>query len=113
MTKPLGHYSHDIPFECTGLVDFFRKPREPIPKSQNKFKHLENKENPNIGFNQINESFVNEPPFCKLLSSRIVELNKIVDKENLFTKIKETIVIELKFEILQNENVVIPSIYNK
>ena len=102
----LRYYSIDIPFECTTIVEFFREPKNPIPRSNSSYKDAKNK------LNQISEEFFNEPPFCKLLSSKIVGLDETIERQSFFTEIKLNMNIKLQFEILQNQNVSISSVFN-
>lgn len=74
----LRNYSIDIPFEGTTVVEFFRVPKEPISKTNNEF---ETSEYTKSKFNQISQEFFNEPPLCKLLSSKILELNETIEAE--------------------------------
>ena len=124
--EDIRNYSLDIPFECTTIVNFFKKPQTPFLNTKKDFKYGSEKDISRdnfmeLKFNQIIEEFFNEPPFCKLLSSRIVELNELINpkpsssielsfKENSFLQIEEKMVIELKLEVLQNQNVLINSI---
>jgi hypothetical protein len=126
--EDIRNYSLDIPFECTTIVNFFKKPQTPFLNTKKDFKYSSEKDISRdtfmeLKFNQIIEEFFNEPPFCKLLSSRIVELNELISpkppssidlsfKENLFIQINEKMVIELKLEVLQNQNVLINSVTN-
>lgn len=88
-----------LPFECSTAVVFFTQPLDPIAST----KELS-------GFNQINQEFLNENPFCKLLSSKIIEFDESIDsKESKKTsiQIQEKMIIELRLEVLQNQPIVI------
>ncbi len=110
--EQVHYYKIDIPFECSTAVSFFTKPLEP---TMNTNEILQYGEKNLLEFNQISEEFFNEVPFCKLLSSKIVESNRYLDSnkvENGYTKIQENMTIELKIEVLQNQPVVIPPSIN-
>lgn len=97
----------DIPFECSTAVDFFTKPMDPIENTKELFQYNDMDLSE---FHQISEKFFNEIPFCKLLSTQIVEFNELIHSKNstnLFIQIQEQMVIEIKIEVLQNQPVVI------
>ena len=124
----IHHCTEDTPFECSTSVTFFKQPLELHTNTRKGFQYLkeENLSNSNndgknkltLGdfskFNQVSEEFFNELPFCKLISSRIVEFDEFIShfEEKFFIQIKEKMVIEIKLEIIQNINVVIPPIIN-
>lgn len=109
----VNHYTVNIPFECSTAVSFFTEPLGPIMSTKEILQHGEKDL---FEFNQINESFYNEKPFCKLLSSKITEYNKCLDSdksEKKFTHIHENMAIELEIEVLQNQPVAIPPFIGK
>ena len=103
----VGNYTVDIPFECSTDVNFFTQPLDPIENTKEMFQYLES----NLStFHQISEEFFNELPFCKLLSSKIVEFDeciKLKDSKNEFIQIQEKMVVQIRLEVLQNQAVVI------
>ncbi|WP_352404737.1 CsxC family protein [Sporanaerobacter acetigenes] len=133
----IHHCTVDTPFECSTSVNFFIEPLKPLQNTKQEFQYLKEeifskkafaeKDKSLLGdfseFNQVSEEFFNECPFCKLLSSRIVEFDELINnfpqlniefpyKEKFFIQIEEKMVIEIKLEIIQNINVVIPPIIN-
>lgn len=118
-----NHYTIDIPFECSTAIVFFTEPLDLATDTREVFQY--NKSNLNQGipkeehevisrelsrFNQINQKFYNEMPYCKLLSSKIIELNEYVEPKGhkeTSIQIQESMVIELRIEILQNQPIVI------
>jgi hypothetical protein len=70
-------------------------------------------------FNQINNEFFNELPFCELVSSRIVEYDEYLNRaplaggpfeEMTFTQIEEKMVIFITLKILQNQQVTVAAV---
>ncbi len=68
--------------------------------------------------NQINTEFFNEPPFCELVSSRIVEYDEFLNRtplpdglfdEMTFNRVEEKMVIFVTLKILQKRQVVFSS----
>lgn len=109
----VGNYTIDIPFESSTAVSFFTQPLDPIANTKEVFQYLEN--DLSI-FNQISEEFFNEIPFCKLLSSKIIEFDELInlkDSEKDFIQIQEKMAIEIRLEVLQNQPVAILSANNK
>lgn len=103
------NYIIDIPFECSTAVDFFTQPLDLVENTKKVFQYID--KDLDI-FNQINEEFFNEIPFCKLLSSKIIEFDELVnlkDSERDFIQIQENMAIEIRVEVLQNQPVVILS----
>lgn len=103
----------DIPFKCSTSVNFFTPPLEHIINIKEILQYDE-KNSPE--FNQINDEFFNENPFCKLLSSKIIGHSKYFDfkdEEYEFTKIDDIMTIKLKIEILQNQPILISPDTNK
>lgn len=103
----VNNHTIDIPFECSTAVSFFTQPLDPIENTKEVFQYLEN--DLSI-FNQLSEEFFNEIPFCKLLSSKIVEFDELIspeDSENNFIQIQEKMVVEIRLEVLQNQPIVI------
>ena len=106
-------YTVDIPFECSTAVSFFTRPLDPIENTKKVFEYIDDDLST---FNQISEEFFNEIPFCKLLSSKIVEFDEIINQKDSkmdFIQIQEKMSIEIRLEILQNQPIVIPSANNK
>lgn len=117
------HYAIDIPFECSTPITFFTEPldiatntREILQYNKSKSSQSSSSEDCEIisressGFNQINQQFYNERPYCKLLSSKIIEFDeyiKVKDSKENPIQIQESMVIELRIEILQNQPIVI------
>lgn len=122
----VNHCTVDIPFECSTSVNFFIQPLDLIENTRKEFQYLEQdikKDGKLSEFNEISEEFFNEAPFCKLLSSKIVDFNECIhcksesdsstsDKEKTFIEINEKMVLELKLEVLQNQPIVIPPYIN-
>lgn len=103
----VGNYTIDIPFECSTDVNFFTQPLDPITNTKEMFQYLESDLST---FHQISEEFFNEVPFCKLLSSKIVEFDECInlnDSKNDFIQIQEKMVVQIRLEVLQNQPVVI------
>ncbi|WP_026476790.1 CsxC family protein [Alkaliphilus transvaalensis] len=128
----IRHCTVDVPFECTTPVTFNGTvPAPPIPTTSTEFEYLRTKDLPNTfaekdkllagdlsEFNQISTEFFNELPFCKLISSRIVEFDEYLHREHprhaelpvgekLFSKIEEKMVITLRLQLLQDRPVAI------
>lgn len=109
----ISNYIIDIPFECSTAVSFFTQPLDPIANTKEVFQYLENDLSM---FNQISEEFFNEIPFCKLLSSKIVEFDELINEKDSnkdFIQIQEKITIEIRMEVLQNQPVIILPAINK
>lgn len=103
----IGNYTVDIPFECSTAVNFFTQPLDPITNTKEMFQYLDD-ELPT--FHQISEEFFNELPFCKLLSSKIVEFDECInlkDSKNDFIQVQEKMLVQIRMEVLQNQPVVI------
>ena len=101
------NHTIDIPFECSTAVNFFTQPLDPITNTKEIFQHFESDLST---FNQISEDFFNEIPFCKLLSSKIIEFDELInlkDSKNDFIQIQEKMLVQIRLEILQNQPVVI------
>ncbi|MCT4621014.1 MAG: hypothetical protein N4A62_16700 [Marinisporobacter sp.] len=94
----------EIPFNCTTKVIF--NGNVPLKVDTNKR-------------DQLNVEFYDELPYCRLVNSKIVENNRVIEdgnlkgtkddpKESVFRKIEENMVIFLTFKILQKQQVKIP-----
>jgi hypothetical protein len=128
----IRHCTVDIPFECTTVVTFnYTTPAAPVVNTSTEFEYFRTNELPNnfaekdhllsgdlSEFNQISTEFFNDLPFCKLISSRIVEFDEYLHRERprysdlpigekLFTAIEEKMVITLRLQLLQDRPVAI------
>ena len=113
ISRKISDYTIDIPFECSTPVSFFTQPLSPIENTKEISQYIDDDLST---FNQISEEFFNEIPFCKLLSSKIIEFDECInpkDSVNNFTQIREKMVIQIRIEVLQNQPVVILSATNK
>lgn len=111
-TKETKHYTINIPFKYSTEIDFSTPALDPIISKKEVFQYDEKDLSQ---FNQISKEFFNERPFCKLISSTIIEFNKYSNpnkSEKGFTKILQNMNIELTIEILQNQIIAIPSSSN-
>lgn len=118
------NYTTIVPFECSTSISFFTKPLDPIVNTKEIFQYekldlyqnnidKKDKTIPKDSFesNQVSEEFFNETPFCKLISSKVVELNESInprDPKEDFMQINENMVMEIRIEILQNQPIAIP-----
>ena len=128
----IRHCTVDVPFECTTTVNFNgTAPAPPVSNTSTEFQYFTTNDLPNSfaekdkllsgdlsEFNQISTEFFNDLPFCKLISSRIVEFDEYLHRhhprhedlpvgEKLFTKIEEKMVITLRLQLLQERAVAI------
>jgi len=128
----IRHCTVDVPFECTTVVTFNgTAPAAPVVNTSTEFEYSTTNDLPNTfaekdhllsgdlsEFNQISTEFFNDLPFCKLISSRIVEFDEYLHRERphnkelpvgekLFTAIEEKMVITLRLQILQDRAVAI------
>lgn len=128
----IRHCTVDIPFECTTAVIFNgTTPAPPVINTSTEFEYFSTKDLSNAfaekdhllsgdlsEYNQISTEFFNDLPFCKLISSRIVEFDEYLHRdrprhvdlpvgEKLFTKIEEKMVIILRLQLLQERPVAI------
>lgn len=117
----------DIPFSCTTLVDFPGVLPEPVfqiratefeySKAQDLPPQFAEKDQLLSGdlseFNQFSSEFLNERPFCELVSSSITEFDEFLNRrrpddvklpfeEKEFIQIEEKMVISLQISVLQN-----------
>ncbi len=128
----IRHCTVDVPFECTTVVTFNgTAPAAPITNTSTEFEYYTTNDLPNnfaekdellsgdlSEFNQISTEFFNDLPFCKLISSRIVEFDEYIHRERprckelpvgekLFSRIEEKMVITLRLQILQDRPVAV------
>lgn len=128
----IRHCTVDVPFECTTSVNFNgTAPAAPINSTSSEFEYYATSDLPNnfaekdnlltgdlSEFNQISTEFFNDLPFCKLISSRIVEFDEYINREKprnkklpvgekLFSAIEEKMVITLRLQILQDRPVAV------
>lgn len=126
----IRHCTVDVPFECTTAVTFNgTPPAAPVINTSNEFEYYRTQDLPNSfaekdnllsgdlsEYNQISTEFFNDLPFCRLISSRIVEFDEYLHRERpryakmpidekLFTKIEEKMVLTLRLQILQDRPV--------
>ena len=131
----IRHCTVDIPFECTTVVTFNgTQPAAPVVNTSTEFEYFTTNDLPNkfaekdnllsgdlSEFNQISTEFFNDLPFCKLISSRIVEFDEYIHRERprhadlpvgekLFTAIEEKMVITLRLQILQDRPVAVGAV---
>jgi len=131
----IRHCTVDVPFECTTVVTFNgTAPAAPVVNTSTEFEYSTTTDLPNTfaekdhllsgdlsEFNQISTEFFNDLPFCKLISSRIVEFDEYLHRERphnkelpvgekLFTAIEEKMVITLRLQLLQERPVAIGAI---
>lgn len=99
----LNNYTTNIPFESSTPISFFTKPLDPITNTKEIFQY---KDMDSSKLNQISQEFFNEIPFCKLLSSKIIELDEFINSKDSI-EIQEKIVIQIRLEILQNQPIAI------
>lgn len=120
------HYTIVVPFECSTAVSFFTEPLDPVINTREVFQYNdtdliqgnlngndESVSKESSRFHQISEEFFNETPFCKLISSKIVEFDECIsprNSENDSIQIQDNMVIELRIEVLQNQPIVIAPI---
>lgn len=131
----IHHCTVDVPFECTTPVAFTTGPIGPTSNQRNEFGYLRKGSLPSdtfaekdrlisadfSEFNQESVEYFNELPYCDLLFSYIVEFDEFINRrrpdgvdlpfeEGLFTQIEEKMVIEARIRLLQDQQVVIPSV---
>lgn len=107
--KKIYYSTVDLPFKSSSEIDLSTRAVETRARKKTV---IQDKEEDNATFSQVTESFLNEAPFCQLLSSKITELNQYsspsqAEKES--TEINQTMLIELEIEVLQRQEIVIPS----
>jgi len=118
----IHHCIFNIPFEFTTEVDFKHlKPSKIIPITSKEFKYSKELELPKefnrdklihdeTEYNQINTEHYNDLPYCKIISSKIVNFNEYLNQklikggpleETVFEEIEEKMVVSLTLQILQ------------
>lgn len=127
------HCTVDVPFRCTTTVNFnLRNPANLATNSMQQFEFFRKMGLPSgkfaekgkllsgdlSQFNQISTAFFNEPPFCDLVSARIIEFDEYLDRrlitsaapfeEREFKRVEEKTVVFLTLRIQQKRNVSIP-----
>ncbi len=130
----LRHCTVDVPFECTTAVDFNgTDPADIVFNTKSQFEYFKQDELPGnfpekekllsgdfSEFNQITTEYLNELPFCEIISSRIVEFDEFLNRkpiyepapfeEREFKKIEEKMVIYITLKILQKRQVQIGTV---
>ncbi|WP_425447652.1 CsxC family protein [Dethiothermospora halolimnae] len=127
----LRHCTVDVPFECTTPVTFNGTTPAPfIPTTNQEYEYFRTQELPNgfaekdkllsgdlSEYNQISTEFFNELPYCELISSRIVEFDEYIDRqepigtapfeERVFNNIEQKMVVFLTLKLLQKRQVAV------
>jgi len=131
----IKHCTVDTPFECTTAVTFNgTAPAPVIPSTRSEFEYFRKEKLPKIfpekekllsgdlsQFNQTSTEFLNELPYCELISSEIVEFDEYLGRrpiydasapfeEKEFKKLEEKMVILITLKILQNRQVEIGAV---
>ncbi|WP_432406000.1 CsxC family protein [Wukongibacter sp. M2B1] len=125
----LRHCTVDVPFECTTAVDFNGfDPADIVFNTKSQFEYFREDKLPGdfpekerllsgdfSEFNQITTEYLNEIPYCELISSRIIEFDEFLNRkpiyepapfeEKEFKKIEEKMVIYITLKILQKRQV--------
>lgn len=129
----LRHCTVDVPFECSTPVTFNGTAPAPlVTNTSTEFEYFRRQPLPSgfpekedllagdlSEFNQISTEFFNELPFCELISSRIVEFDEYLNRqqfdsapfeERVFREIEEKMAIFVTLKILQKRQVEIDAL---
>lgn len=130
----LRHCTVDVPFECTTAVEFNgTDPDDIVFNTKSQFEYFKKDDLPGdfpekekllsgdfSEFNQITTEYLNELPYCEIISSRIVEFDELLNRkpiydpapfeEREFRKIDEKMVIYITLKILQKRQVEIGAV---
>ncbi|MFA9559714.1 CsxC family protein [Evansella sp. AB-rgal1] len=130
----------DVPFSTVTEVDFINKPTFKLLPDSQEFTYFSKSKLPKghhssekllstdlSQYNQISGEEFNELPYCEIVSSHFIELDKALDRkmgevenyrgeeieapfeEGTFTKVEEKMVVEVKIKVLQDQQVEIDS----
>lgn len=130
----LRHCTVDVPFECTTAVEFNgTDPDDIVFNTKSQFEYFRKDDLPGdfpekekllsgdfSEFNQITTEYLNELPYCEIISSRIVEFDEFLNRkpiydpapfeEREFKRIDEKMVIYITLKILQKRQVEIGAV---
>ncbi|ADU32009.1 hypothetical protein Bcell_3769 [Evansella cellulosilytica DSM 2522] len=130
----------DVPFSTVTEVDFINDPTFKLLPDSQEFSYFKSSKLPDghastekmlstdlSQYNQISGEEFNELPYCEIVSTHFIELDKALDRkmgrvrdrrgeeleapfeEGTFTKIEEKMVVEVKIKVLQEQQVNIDS----
>ena len=121
------NFTVKVPFRCTTHVNYnIMKPEEAIKSTIKEFKYIINSENlindtendeSNL-INQVVTEYYNESPYCEIVSSTIVETERLIESKNnqidleqrqRFHAIEGEGIINITIRVLQKKLVSIPS----
>ena len=131
----IRHCTVDVPFNCTTRVSFNGAlPVLPQESSSNEFGYHRKQRLKGTSFaekdhmlssdlseyNQINEEFFTELPYCELIQARLVEYDEYLNRqqpkgvilpfeEREFRQVEEKMVLYIQLKILQKQQVAIPA----
>jgi hypothetical protein len=123
----------DIPFQCVTALNYLIPPVLPKHNNRQEFEFFTSTELPASvlhssndrllagdlsQFDQINEEFFNELPYCELISAKFTEFDEALNRtayegapfeEGTFNLIEEKMVVELTLKVLQKQQLRIHS----
>ena len=136
VASDIHSFTTDIPFQCvTEVKKFLTPPVMPEINNRNEFDFLvslplpsghpekdELQSNDLSQFHQESTQFYNELPFCELISSKIIEWDEAIDRQQLpncspigegyFTKVEEKMVLDITVKVLQKQQIRVTSTTN-